>query len=636
MPVRRLVNGVAAAVAAVLLVLGSAAAMPAATSAATRSTAQPPHVMTIMMENTDYSQFAGSPAMPYMNDLAHQYADFTHAYGWIYPSLPNYLELLSGSDEGGAPDCDIHQPGCGPFSNPTLVDQLETAGISWNAYYQGDASGCDQSDGSGNYPYWHNAFRYFADFAQQCSHISNFSDLLSNLSTPTAADFQWVVPDLVNSGGDNGTMSSGDSWLAGELPQIMNTSWYRQGGQIVILYDTGYQDGGGNNGASGGQIPMVVVSAHTKGMGPVTSPVNTAGVLRSVEQAYGVPYLGDAADAANGSLGDALIAGRPTGPVLSPSEAGAVLSLARGAARGPVVSEADTLDLNGIATLPGGRATVEVGQTTGGQGAVVSAGAGAVAVPGTSDLESVSCVNPAQCYAVGLGPSDDDEGVLVSIVSGRPVTTTPLPAFIGLYGIACPTQGTCYGVGYDNSDDADAVTTITNGKASAPVEVTGGGEWLNAISCPTATQCDAVGLVNYSPSLVPIANGVPGTPVTIPDAWYANGIACTAPGTCAVTGENSDEEGIVDLVKGGRAPEPLVIAGSEYLYGAACDAAGNCLLTGSGTPAASGYSAGLVANLPAGGAASVRTLPQSNGFGQIVCPGGGTQYCITVGASFRG
>jgi hypothetical protein len=61
------------------------------------------------------------------------------------------------------------------------------------------------------------------------------------------------------------------------LPKIMATSWYRAGGQIVILYDTGYQDSGGVNRSDGGQIPMVVVSAHTRGMGAIGTPINTAG-----------------------------------------------------------------------------------------------------------------------------------------------------------------------------------------------------------------------------------------------------------------------------------------------------------------------------------------------------------------------
>jgi phosphatidylinositol-3-phosphatase len=608
--------------------IGGAGLTPAAAAVA-RPADAPPHIMTIMMENTDYSQVAGSAAMPYLNELAHQYADFTDAWGWTYPSLPNYLELLSGSDDGtSGEDCDITDPGCGNFTNPTLVDQLDAAGISWNAYYQGDPAGCYQGDGSGNYPYWHNAFRYFADFRKQCSHISGFGDLLSNLSSPTAAAFQWVVPDLVNSGGDNGTMASGDSWLNGELPKIMASSWYRAGGQIVILFDTGYQDGGGINGSDGGQIPMVVISAHTRGMGAIGTPINTAGVLRSVEHAYGVAYLGDAADAANGTLGQALVAGRPVvgAPVPVVSE-GAVLGVGAFGQWPRLAMEPGSLSINGIAATPtgwhgGGQAPlVAVGQNATGHGVVVAFGGQAAVVPGTADLESVACSTSQQCYAVGLGALNSDEAVLVSIVAGHAVSVTDLPAFIGLYGIACPTESTCYAVGYDNSDDADAVTTITDGGAGDPVEVAGGGEWLNAISCASATECYAAGLVNYNPSIVPIASGQPGTAVTIPNAWYVNGIDCPSVGTCVAVGENATEQGIVGTLEAGSAGPTTVIASTEYLYGVACVSRSVCLVAGAGTPAADGYSAGVVAPLFGGFVGPVTTVPNTNGLGQVIANG---------------
>lgn len=596
--------------------------------------------MTIMMENTDYSQFVGSAAMPYLNQIAHQYADFTDAYGWVYPSLPNYLELLSGSDDGTAGnDCDITQAGCNNFTNPTLVDQLEQAGISWNAYYQGDPAGCYQGDGSGNYPYWHNAFRYFKEFSEQCSHISGFGDFLSNLDKPNPSDFQWVVPDLVNSGGDSGTMASGDSWLNGELPKIMDTSWYRQGGQIVILYDTGYNDAGGVNGSSGGQIPMVVVSAHTKGMGQVSTPINTAGVLRSVEHAYGLSYLGDAADAKNGALGNALLSSRPTTPANAPKPVsqGAVLSIISGAPRS-LETVHGTISVNSVASLgtdkSQGHATslLEVGQNAAGQGVIVAPDQPARVVPGTADLESVSCATATQCYAVGFGALNSDEAVLVSIKDGHATNVTDLPAFIGLYGIACPAASTCYAVGYDNANDADAVTTITNGTASAPAEVSGGGEWLNSISCPTSTNCYAAGLVNYNPSIVPITSGQPGTAVTIPDAWYVNGINCTSAGSCVAVGENSTEQGIVGTLVNGKAGTTTVVKGTEYLYGVACASANSCEAAGTATQAANGYASGAVVNFTNGKAGPVSIVKNSNGFGQVLSYGKDSYE--TVGAAY--
>jgi phosphatidylinositol-3-phosphatase len=627
------VAGIAAATGLVSAVPASAAvvAKPAVQSMAKK--AAPPHVMTIMMENTDYSQFAGSPAMPYLNEIAHEYATFTHADGWTYPSLPNYLELLSGSDDGTAgSDCDITQAGCNNFTNPTLVTQLEKAGISWNAYYQGDPSGCYQGDGSGNYPYWHNAFRYFKDFSEQCSHITNFSHLLSNLSSPKASDFQWVVPDLDNSGGDSGTMSSGDSWLNGELPKIMDTSWYRQGGQIVILYDTGYNDTNDSvNGSTGGQIPMVVVSAHTKGMGAINTPVNTAGVLRSVEHAYGLSHIGNAANAKNGTLGNALISSRPVSSrPAAPVSQGAVLDTT-GGTPGALKAVSGSLSINGVASM--GTKVLEVGQNASGEGVVVAPGQPSRVVSGTGNLESVSCATSRQCYAVGLGALNSDKAVLVSIAGGKAVKVTDLPAFIGLYGIACPTTSKCYAVGYDNADDADAVTTITSGKAGAPVEVQGNpGEWLNAISCPSSIECYAVGLENYNPSFIPISSGTPGTPVTIPNAWYASGIDCTSVGNCVAVGENTTEQGIIGTLVNGKIGPTTVVKGTEYLYGVGCASSISCVITGAGIQASNGYSSGVVDSLTGGVPGKVKTVAHASGLGQVLSTGHSAY--LTIGATY--
>lgn len=624
--VRRLFSASLGALCAVAVAGILAGPTDAAAPSTAHAPATPAHVMVIMMENTDYSQFAGSPAMPFLNELGHGYADFTQAYGWHYPSLPNYLELLSGSHEGVDGDCDITDPDCSGFTNPTLVDQLEASDISWHAYYQGLDNGCDQGDGSGNYPYWHNPFRYFADFAAQCPHISNFNPLLSDLSSPGAADFNWVVPDLVNSGGDNGTMASGDDWLSSEVPQIMNTPWYRTGGQIVILYDTGYNDAGGVGGATGGQIPMVVVSAHTAGMGAVTRPVTTAGVLRSVEAAYGLPFLGDAADKINGSLGGALTAGLPTGAASSVSFNGEIVSTTKG--RPSVATVPGTLSLNGIANVPGG-GTIEVGQNGAGEG-VVESPVGPVGVSGTSDLLSVSCATVTRCEAVGIGPVNRDEGVLVKIANGKPTKVTDLPAFIGLYGISCPAPTTCEAVGYDNTDDADAVTTVTNGVAGPLQEVSGGGEWLNAISCATATDCDAVGLVNYTPSFVPIVSGTPQTAVAIPNAWYVNGVDCTAPDNCVAAGETANTaQGLVATLSGETAAS-TVEPGTEYLYGVGCAVDGSCLLAGASSPGL-GQSAGVLVQDVGGELSGAMTVPGTSGLGQTLC-GTGLTDCEAVAA----
>jgi hypothetical protein len=414
----------------------------------------------------------------------------------------------------------------------------------------------------------------------------------------------------------------------------MATPWYRHNGQIVVMYDTGYEDAGGNGGASGGQIPLVVVSQHDRGMGTISTPVNTAGVLRSIEHAYGFSYIGNAANAANGSLGRALLSDGSNGrgrsgvqPVLT----GALVSR-NGKS---VQSVHGTLGLQGVYRYADGK-TVEVGNNSTGEGVVASTGHRATAVRGTSALESVSCTTARTCYAAGLATSDKDEAVLVRLVNGQPRSVTKLPAFIGLYGIACPSSTTCYAVGYDNSGDAGAVTTITDGRASAPAEVPNDGNtpWLNAISCPTATQCYAAGLVNYVPAIVPIASGTPGAAVNVANAWYLSGIDCPSVGNCVAVGENSTEQGIVTTLVSGAAGKTTVVPGTEYLYGAGCAADGNCVLAGASSAGARNFGDGVLVGDDGGLLLAARSVRGTNGLGQTAC-GTTTSECVSAGAVFR-
>ena len=104
-----------------------------------------------------------------------------------------------------------------------------------------------------------------------------------------------------------------------------------------------------------------------------------------------------------------------------------------------------SISINGVAQQVGGASlpVIEVGQNRQGQGVIHVPGQPTQVVPGTSDLESVSCSTAGQCYAVGLAAPDTDEAVLVSITADQVASVTPLPAFIGLYGIDCPAAGTC-------------------------------------------------------------------------------------------------------------------------------------------------------------------------------------------------
>ena len=261
------------------------------------------HVMVIMMENHDYSEIVGNSNAPYINQLGSQYTSLTQNYGWTHPSLPNYLELLSGSTQGVSTDCN---PGGGcRGSGATLVSELDAVGASWGAYMEGLPSvGYTRGD-TGGYAVRHDPFVYFPSItSSDASKIRPISSLLTDLRAATAPGFVWVTPNLTNDMHD-GTVAQGDSWLASEIPAIQQTAWYTHGGQIIVEWDEADASSATccSGHAAGGRIPGLVISAHTHGAGADTAAIDTAGVLASIEHSYGVAATGDAADSSNGSLG---------------------------------------------------------------------------------------------------------------------------------------------------------------------------------------------------------------------------------------------------------------------------------------------------------------------------------------------
>src|ERR1019366_2239596 len=95
-----------------------------------------------------------------------------------------------------------------------------------------------------------------------------------------------------------------ENFLSSFIPSVQATSWYKSGGQIIIEWDEALtSDASGINGGNGGHVPTIVVSKYLAA-NPVqySGNVATAGILRSIEHLYLVPYLGGASDTANGNI----------------------------------------------------------------------------------------------------------------------------------------------------------------------------------------------------------------------------------------------------------------------------------------------------------------------------------------------
>ena len=257
------------------------------------------HIFIILMENKESGDVIGSSDAPYINSLAHQYAMAANYYGVSHPSLPNYLELLGGSTFGITSDC----TDC--FVNSSnLTDQLDAAHKSWKAYMEDMPSPCYVGD-AGDYAQKHDPFIYFNDIrnnSARCANIVPLTRFGSDLAANALPNLVWITPNLCHDMHDC-DVSTGDNWLKGFLPQILNSpAW--QSSALFLLWDEGNSNAGCCQVAQGGHIPMLVVSPLGK-LGYVsTVNYDHASVLLTIEDAWGLPRLGDAACACTQPLTD--------------------------------------------------------------------------------------------------------------------------------------------------------------------------------------------------------------------------------------------------------------------------------------------------------------------------------------------
>jgi hypothetical protein len=260
-------------------------------------------VFMILMENTDWKNIKGNANCPYINNTLLPMASYATKYytpPGNHPSEPNYIWLISGTNFGirnDNPPANNHKS-----STANLFTQLDQAGISWKTY-QENISGTDVPDVDA-YPYGvrHNPFVFFDAVRNNLTYCSNhvrpYPELATNLTDNTVARFNFITPNVTNDmhdtvSGGNG-QRQGDNWLKAEVPKILASQAYTNGGLLIITWDEAAGNGDG-------PIGMIVLSPRAKGGGyNNTIRYSHSSTVRTLQDIFGVrPYLGDAINAEN-------------------------------------------------------------------------------------------------------------------------------------------------------------------------------------------------------------------------------------------------------------------------------------------------------------------------------------------------
>ncbi|HEV7206076.1 MAG TPA: alkaline phosphatase family protein [Jatrophihabitans sp.] len=349
-PVRLLAAAAATALAAITLT----AAGPGADATTIARPAYVPairHVFVINIENKGYDTTWGpTSAAPYLSQtLRGQGVLLNSYYGTAHNSQPNYVAQISG--QGPNPqmqgDCQLYSQfvqagtvapdqavgnGCVfPSTVASLPTQLSGAGISWKGYMEDMGTPCrhpalntqdtTQTAKVGDqYAVRHDPFMYFSAItgSPSCAqHVVDLSNLTTDLaSASTTPALSYITPNLCDDGHDSpcvdgrpGGLASVDTWLRVWVPKILDSPAYRTDGMLVITADEADSpqsdasaccgEGPGPNsplpgiaGLGGGRTGALVLSHWTSGNTWSTTPYNHYSLLASLEEIFGLPYLG--------------------------------------------------------------------------------------------------------------------------------------------------------------------------------------------------------------------------------------------------------------------------------------------------------------------------------------------------------
>ncbi|MCB5293906.1 hypothetical protein BJQ90_03368 [Arthrobacter sp. SO3] len=309
------------------------------------------HVFVINLENKGYDETWGpASAAPYLSQtLRAQGVLLNQYFGTAHNSQPNYVAQISG--QGPNPqmqaDCQSYTPFVGtgtaspgqavgdgcvfPSSVPTVAGQLTAAGKTWKGYMEDMGTPCrhpalgavddtQKAKAGDQYAARHNPFVYFAGITDSPDCARNDVDLSALktdlTSTATTPNLSMITPNLCHDGHDSpcadgqpGGLPSADEWLKQWVPAITSSPAFKQDGVLVITFDEsdGPQsdataccgEGPGPNsplpgitGPGGGRVGALVLSPFTKGGTWSTTPYNHYSLLASIEDTFGLPYLG--------------------------------------------------------------------------------------------------------------------------------------------------------------------------------------------------------------------------------------------------------------------------------------------------------------------------------------------------------
>ncbi len=257
------------------------------------------HIVIIIFENKEFGTVINNPKMPFFNLYANTFTLLTQHYATTHPSLPNYISLIGGDTFGITDNCEIVD--C-YINAPSLPDLIEESGRTWKTYQDDMPEPCFVGN-TYRYVQKHNPFIYFdpirLDEARCKQGIVPLTQMDVDIATAELPNFFFITPDLCYSAHDC-NLDLVDGWMKDQLGKIYPVLEAKGEPFLIILtWDEGQGDHSccGLSESAGGRIATILISPQVKSAFQDDTPYSHYSILKTIAEAWGLPYLGHAADA---------------------------------------------------------------------------------------------------------------------------------------------------------------------------------------------------------------------------------------------------------------------------------------------------------------------------------------------------
>ncbi|APA12491.1 hypothetical protein SS1G_03900 [Sclerotinia sclerotiorum 1980 UF-70] len=245
----------------------------------------------IWLENMDYKEATNDPNFRW---LAAQGITLTNYWGVTHPSQPNYCAVVGGDTFGMDADEFLQIPA----NISTVVDLLDTKGISWGEYQEDiPYAGFEGWNFSATDPFQqdyvrkHNPLVMFDSVtsnATRLSLIKSFKLFEEDLANKTLPQWSFITPNMTNNGHDTNDTVAGN-WSRMFLEPLLANDYFMNDTLVVLTWDENNEDDEENKMFAillGGAIPPAFKNTTDNTF------YNHYSMLSTIELNWGLPSLG--------------------------------------------------------------------------------------------------------------------------------------------------------------------------------------------------------------------------------------------------------------------------------------------------------------------------------------------------------